>query len=762
MRLKVEEIEQEKPVLFVFKKPSSIIEKLKKRLRRYQYQISSSSFLPKEVSRFESIFIFREGDKLKEIEKKKIDKKKAIFFILINQKKQLPRIQKIVEEKKLKNVKVVNLDEDSFSEDSLEKLIWFLFSDSKEQVFNLERPFKKKQKKVGQINQPFFSLFDILKRRFSLFVFLAFFLGEFFFVLPLVGSGILLYQGTRAFERENFSQLKNSLGYLPFFLNLTEKSYRLSRPILSVFYLAPLFDKPVSLEKDSYLVLDSFWRITENSKRLFPLILKQNKESQEKKELILRLTRLRQQVEELSERIKPLYQKMDYKIGKVQRLKKKLVSLEDTVNQFKKILLFADEILGKKSEKKYLILFENNMELRPGGGFIGSFGVVTVSDYTLKKLEIEDVYQADGQLKAHVEPPLAIKKYLNQPHWFLRDSGFSPDFKENFNQAESFLSKELNLADFDGGMAITTTAINYILDAFGDIYLPDYKETINKDNFYIKTQLYVEKNFFPGSIQKKSFLSSLVRILLLKTEEVSYKRLAIALKKSLAEKQIVLYFKNKDLDKLVNLFGWGGRVIIPKCINKKERCLVDGFYPIDANLGVNKANFFISRLINFKVRIKEDGQIENLFSLVFKNNSPKTVFPGGPYRNYFQIYLPKNCQIVQITKNGILLNTDEYEEKNEAQFKIVAVFFTVPPGGSTEVKINYSLEDKIVKGRNIYQLITQKQIGSSNNDLVLEFYFPKNVFIASHNFPTLAKDNHLIYNTNLSTDKIFFIELVKE
>ena len=65
--------------------------------------------------------------------------------------------------------------------------------------------------------------------------------------------------------------------------------------------------------------------------------------------------------------------------------------------------------------------------------------------------------------------------------------------------------------DFSGGILITTTAVENILYAFNDLYLPDFKEYINAKNFYLKTQLYVEKKFFPGSIQKKTFLSSIVR-----------------------------------------------------------------------------------------------------------------------------------------------------------------------------------------------------------------------------------------------------------
>jgi hypothetical protein len=86
-------------------------------------------------------------------------------------------------------------------------------------------------------------------------------------------------------------------------------------------------------------------------------------------------------------------------------------------------------ILGKDGIKTYLILFQNNMELRPTGGFIGSYGLATFDSGRLTDLTINDVYSADGQLNGHVEPPAPIKDYLGEANWWLQGfklgSGFS-------------------------------------------------------------------------------------------------------------------------------------------------------------------------------------------------------------------------------------------------------------------------------------------------------------------------------------------------
>jgi len=64
-------------------------------------------------------------------------------------------------------------------------------------------------------------------------------------------------------------------------------------------------------------------------------------------------------------------------------------------------------------------------------------------------------------------------------------------------------------------------------------------------------------------------------------------------------------------------------------------------------------------------------------------------------------------------------------------------------------------------GDKLYQLVVQKQIGSSNSDLVLQFSLAKNITLTNHNFSPIVKDSEIVYNTSLSTDKIFLMELNK-
>jgi len=749
MKFNVETVERKQAVLIVAKENHSLISLLKAKLKTFHVDVFSSPYLPKQLDRFDYYFLinFDIPNRYEDIVHRKAT------FIFINQPEKAAKLLKVASKK----AKIIDVTGDLARETHLDNILWFSFSQTSENYLKLtllqEKKYDFKMDKEKLDLKQYLSKKNIIT--FSL-ILVLFFHGA--FIPPLVAASFFLWRGEAALKNKQLAEAENYRQKLIFSLTLTNKLYSLARPGLLLFSLALIPDNLIDINDLGARILENSIAISKNGKEIFKLIMTKNKTADNITILETRIAKLQAETSALEQDIDLLNQKIP-SIGIFKKLKEELEKTDDLVAKFKKILRYCDIFLAKDGQKKYLLFFANNKELRPGGGFIGSFGVLTIKDFTIEELKVYDVYDADGQLNVHITPPSAITKYLRQPHWFLRDSAFSPDFLDNYAQAKIFLEKEMNFKDFSGGILFTTTAIENILGAFGDIYLPDFGEIINQKNFYLKTQLNAEKDFFPGSIQKKSFLASLMRQIFIVGENISLKELADSLKKSLDEKQMVVYLDEPEIQDTLDQFYWSGRVINPQCTAKINRCFVDYLFPYDANLGVNKANFFVTNQINLRVNIDADGEIRHILSIKFKNESPSDIYLGGNYLNYFQLLLPRETQIKSVTKNEALVeDLDEYND----QFKRIGFPLTVPAKGMVEVKIQYSLSNKITKGKGVYQLIVQKQIGSANHDFALEINLPKNIQLLSQNFSPLVKDNHIVYNTSLSADKIFLIEFIKD
>jgi len=762
MSLTVELSNKKQLALIIDQEQSKLGQRLKVELNKYDTQVFVSSQPVKNLTKYNYIFIinFPFSKRLSLISKTS----KVVFIytqnspLLKKAKDNLRKIQSI-------NYKIIAVNAKNNSKKIIDKILWFSISKSKERFLDINLPENKSTKisKKTNLKKIFFSLLKkekkLSKNKLIIFSFLLLFLIHILFIPFLMSSLFFSYKGVENFKQEKIKETQKYIGLSNSFLKIAKKLFAPVRPTYLLFSLALYSEQAIEINSKLLNVLEQTISIEKNSKKIFPLLQKKDKTNHEKKLLTLRINRLKSDLDFLLEGINSLNQKLPSNIEQLKKIKQSLKESSNMIYKTKSILNYSDELLAKKTTKKYLLLFANNMELRPGGGFIGSFGILTIKDFTLENFSIYDVYDADGQLKAHIEPPKAIKQYLNMNHWFLRDSNFSPDLLENYIQAKFFLDKEIKKNDFSGVILITTTGIQNILKAFGEIYLEDYNEKINKDNFYLKTQFYAENKFFPGSTQKKTFLGSLARYILFNTETASWKTLGLETYKSLNEKQIAVYLDNRKIQSLFDSFYWSGRILEPKCLSSSKNCLVNYLFPIDSNLGGNKTNFFINRSINIKTLINSQGEIKTSFQLKIKNNSPNSVFPGGPYSNYFQFLIPKDSLVKKITKNGVLVKN--YEEIVKQQ-KTINFFFKVEPKKTVDIQIDYQLKPKFKKGKGVYQLMIQKQIGSSNSDLNLKIKMPKNIYLINQNFTPLVKGDSIIYNTVLSADKIFFIELIKE
>ncbi len=386
------------------------------------------------------------------------------------------------------------------------------------------------------------------------------------------------------------------------------------------------------------------------------------------------------------------------------------------VTNINKLFYEIPDLLGINKNKKYLILLQNNMELRPTGGFIGSFALISFNSGNIGEISVQDVYSADGQLKGHIEPPEPIKKYLKEANWFLRDSNWNPDFTISAKQAKWFLEKEIDIS-VDGVIAIDMNVIKDYLEISGPIFLDDYQTEITSDNFYEKTQAEVEKNFFPGSTKKASFITALTKEItstLFEGAQDNITEIAKLLYTNLQEKHIQIYLNNeKTKEPLANL-NWDGGFNYVQCSNN---CISDHLAIVEANLGVNKANYYIQRNYELTVNINEKRLIRNL-KVIFKNSAGLAMGETGVYKNYARIYIPLNSELNFVRINQNLLATDT---KIVSGQKEVGLYFELPPEQIKTLDLSWSESHGIdLQKAGEYILNLRKQAGIPSENITIK------------------------------------------
>jgi len=436
----------------------------------------------------------------------------------------------------------------------------------------------------------------------------------------------------------------------------------------------------------------------------------------------------------------------------------------DTIEKAKKLIPLY-EVLFSREKMRYLVLFQNNMELRPTGGFIGSFAIVDIEGGRMKDFRIIDVYTADGQLKGHVDPPDPIRKHLNQPNWFMRDSNFDPDFALSARQAMFFLEKEMD-EKVDGVIGINLFLLQTLLAAVGPLPLSDFGgEVITSQNFFPKANELIHQDFFAGSTQKKDFLTAVasgVRERFMNIQGASAVAFLSSLSQSLEEKHLLLFFADETLQKRVEGLGWAGRMVNVSCIDKNESCFPDYLSVIEANLGANKANYFVQKSVAIEKELDIKGLLSTTVTLSYENKSIASLNQGGPYVNYLRLFVPGGSTIQSVSLNNSPLSTTDVDIVTYGLDKTsVGLLVRIAPENKGVLKMRYTLPRPLAEvGR--YQFFYQKQGGDKTSPLVFSFTYPTNVTLSPTNFTAhSAKEGELLYATDTSVDRIFMLQVKK-
>lgn len=430
----------------------------------------------------------------------------------------------------------------------------------------------------------------------------------------------------------------------------------------------------------------------------------------------------------------------------------KIPDAREKVLQTKRIISEFPALTGAEKPTSYLILFQNNMELRPTGGFIGSFAIVTFGGGRLTGMKVSDVYAADGQLKGHVEPPAPIKNYLGEASWYLRDSNWDADFPTSASRAEWFLDKEID-EKVDGVVGVDLEFAKNILKIVGPVGISDFNIVIDYKNLYEKTQTEVESGFFPGSYKKTSFLTAFSRQLLTRVSEAKeneFLPLTLKIFESLEKKHLQVFLHNKSAQVAVSFLGFDGAVNQPFCVGN---CYADWFGMVEANVGVNKVNYFLQRELSFSGYLS-GRNLKRFLTVRLKNSANSALGDAGRYKTYLRLMLPIGASVNDVAvTSGSSKETQIPEIEERSARKEAGILVEIGPGQTKEMTFFWEEEIGLDFAREgEYRLYVRKQPGTLDDKIALMLYPPQGIKIGSVPAYSLTRDEGYGYNTVLTRD----------
>lgn len=492
----------------------------------------------------------------------------------------------------------------------------------------------------------------------------------------------------------------------------------------------------------------------------------------------------------------------------IEKYQQALNMTTQNINEVEAVTKNLDEIIGTEEAKKYLILFQNSNEVRPTGGFIGSYAVLEIEEGKIKNLKIDDIYNPDGQLdiKEFENPsPEPMQVLLQEEDMHIRNANWDPDFTKSAQEITQ-LFEEVDGTKFDGVIALDLEFVKGLLSVTGPVFLTAYNEEVSAGNLYEKTQYHSEFNYKEGESQKRAFLTVLGSKLLERTFAIPKDKtpeLIEMFRKSLGERHVIINVQNDAVAGILEKYGWDGSL---------AKTQGDYLYVVNANLGGNKADYFVDQKLDYEVAaLTRDGVLRGKVTVEYKHNGSDDAWPGGEYRNFVRVLTqagtkltgarlevydengdliaitPTNNQTKPtVTPNAAAPNKTSYvlslagltREQQEVyldptqnpadllekavtaksgRYESYGFFIRVKPKQTVKLTVEYDLPEKlkVTKDTKEYSLLWQKQPGTTNDTFSFKFDAPfgRNVTLGK----VFGADTPLTgFGTNKSKDSNIF------
>lgn len=372
---------------------------------------------------------------------------------------------------------------------------------------------------------------------------------------------------------------------------------------------------------------------------------------------------------------------------------------------------------------KYLVLFQNNAELRSSGGFIGSYAVAETENSEIKNLFFNtNIYALDNLFAKEnfVQAPAPIAKMTKGQTWALRDANFDASFSEAAKDILYFYQRETG-DQVDGIIALNAAVMIDLLKLTGPINLEKYDLTVTAENFYFETQYKVEKEYFKNPEnwvinEPKTFLADLYPEILKRALDDKL-ALATLIKKELASKEIIFYFQNSERQAIAEKQNWAGKIPNERELKDifQTANSVDYLYVNNNSFSGNKSSINIKESLDYKVSPSTNDRLQAKLK-ISRVHAGSNQWPDGPNRNWTRIFIPKGSTFLEAKLNEFNVSStlEIGEEGDKAYFGLEII---TSPGQANILELSYLLPFKSTD----YHLLVQKQPGVKGTDLRVSY-----------------------------------------
>jgi hypothetical protein len=409
---------------------------------------------------------------------------------------------------------------------------------------------------------------------------------------------------------------------------------------------------------------------------------------------------------------------------------------------------------GFFGNQSYLVLLQNNNELRPTGGFITAVAEVNML-FGVPDIKVFDSYQVPNP-PSRIAAPEAFEYFIGQNDQFfagltLRDANFSPDFPSSAQSVINLYQEGFPEKNIDGVIALDFSVIESLLDLYGPITVEEV--TFTKENFFIKSQR-ISKDIDTHNKEElnnrknvlKPFTQGLVKRVM--ANPTQWGQLLRKMDSLTSQKHIQIYSVYQSLQEKLEREGQSPRI-------KHQNPESDFLHVNVANIGGRKADRYVTKDIkytaNFSDPNNEYAQLEISLDHMGSYNIQSDI-----YQAYIRVYTPATSKLLSSSGTD-LRSTQSF---SDLELSVFSDYVRLKPGEKRVLTYKYRLPETVIAEN--YQLDLVKQPGiqsqywqvavKQQNDSTMQ-----NLYLNQNTIEMSLRENLAIWRGEIQTDSRFHV-----
>jgi len=374
-----------------------------------------------------------------------------------------------------------------------------------------------------------------------------------------------------------------------------------------------------------------------------------------------------------------------------------------TLGPFREFFWNMPYMAGMLGRQHYLVLLQNNHELRPSGGFITAAARVTMT-FGVPSIKVFDSY-AIPDPSPRIPAPEPFEYLIGQGDaffggWTFRDANFSPSIDKSAQEVIRMYQIAFPEEEIDAVVALDFSVIERFLHLYGPLTIED--TVFDQDNFFSLSQR-ISKNVDTHNAEelknRKNILQPFVKTLIKKMigQPTQYHNLMTSLGELAKEKHYWIYHQNEDLQQKFIQADLSPIITAPESDTDVVHVNV-------ANIGGRKADRYMSKEVRYRADFSNPENPLSKLEITLEHLGSYNI-QSDIYQAYLRSYVPRDAVLVR-SEGNTLRSTSVYEDLDMTVF---ADYVRLRPGEKVVISYWYRLPETILPEN--YRLKIIKQPG---------------------------------------------------